>query len=53
MDKDFDLTRREVLALAALGLSASAPGMAFAAAPGGQLTWGIHVSLAPTPTICC
>ena len=42
------LTRRDVLALTALGLAAGAPGVATAAAPGGQLTWGIHVSLAPT-----
>jgi peptide/nickel transport system substrate-binding protein len=41
-------TRREVLALAALGLVAAAPGSAIAAGPAGQLTWGIHVSLAPT-----
>ena len=43
-----DLTRRDVLALAALGVAASAPGISFAAGPSGQLTWGIHVSLAPT-----
>jgi len=41
------LTRREVLALAALGLVAGAPGMLKAAGPDGQLTWGVHVSLAP------
>src|SRR5215469_16098214 len=41
------LTRREALALAAFGL-AVAPSFAFAAEPEGQLTWGIHVSLAPT-----
>jgi peptide/nickel transport system substrate-binding protein len=41
------ITRREALALTAFGLAA-APGLAFAAAPTGQLTWGIHVSLAPT-----
>jgi peptide/nickel transport system substrate-binding protein len=35
-----------MLALAALGLASGIPGMAFAA-PQGQLTWGIHVSLAP------
>jgi peptide/nickel transport system substrate-binding protein len=40
------MTRREMLALAALGLASGIPGMAFAA-PQGQLTWGIHVSLAP------
>jgi peptide/nickel transport system substrate-binding protein len=42
------LTRREVLALSALGLVAGASGAARAAAPAGQLTWAIHVSLAPT-----
>ena len=42
------LSRREVLALSALGLVAGAPRVTFAAAPGGQLTWAIHVSLAPT-----
>jgi peptide/nickel transport system substrate-binding protein len=47
MGKDSDLTRRDVIALAALGLAAGAPRMV-AAAPSGQLTWGIHVSLAPT-----
>jgi len=41
------LTRRELLAATALGLVAGAPSMAPAAAPSGQLTWGIHVSLAP------
>ena len=42
------MTRRDVLALAALGLIAGAAGPVFAAAPQGQLTWGAHVSLAPT-----
>jgi peptide/nickel transport system substrate-binding protein len=41
------ITRREALALAAFGFVA-APGFALAAEPEGQLTWGIHVSLAPT-----
>src|SRR5215469_3187944 len=41
-------TRRDVLALAALGLVAGAPRPSFAVQPSGQLTWGIHVSLAPT-----
>jgi peptide/nickel transport system substrate-binding protein len=42
------LTRREVLALAALGALAGAPGLARAAGgPEGQLTWGVHISLAP------
>ena len=43
-----DLTRRDLLGLAALGLVAAVPGPVRAAARGGQLTWGIHVSLAPT-----
>ena len=42
-----ELTRRELLALCALGLVAGAPGSAHAAAPQGQLSWGIHVTLAP------
>src|SRR5439155_23167218 len=42
------MTRRDVLALAALGLIAGAAGPVFAAAPQGQLTWAAHVSLAPT-----
>ena len=41
-------TRRDLLVLAALGLAAAAPVSANATAPDGQLTWGIHVSLAPT-----
>jgi peptide/nickel transport system substrate-binding protein len=41
------ITRRELLALTALGF-ATAPEFVFAAGPEGQLTWGIHVSLAPT-----
>jgi peptide/nickel transport system substrate-binding protein len=41
-----DPTRREILALAALGLMA-APGSVIAAGAETQLTWGIHVSLAP------
>lgn len=48
MGNDSDLTRRDVFALAAFSLAAGTSRMAFAAAPGGQLTWGIHVSLAPT-----
>src|SRR5207302_6466776 len=43
-----ELTRREFLALSALGLIAGPPGFAQSAEPQGQLTWGIHVSLAPT-----
>ena len=41
------ITRRDALALAALGLAA-APGSARAAGPDRQLTWGVHVTLAPT-----
>ena len=45
----FGMTRRDLLAgTAALGLAAGAPGMARATIPKGQLTWAIHVSLAPT-----
>ncbi len=41
-------TRRDLLALAALGLAAGAPGVAAAAdPPPAQLTWGVHISLAP------
>src|SRR5215475_8803349 len=41
-------TRRDVLAFAALGLAAGVPRSSFAAAPpDGQLTWALHVSLAP------
>jgi peptide/nickel transport system substrate-binding protein len=43
-----DLTRRDLLALTAMGMIGGAPGAALAAAPSDQLTWGIHVSLAPT-----
>ena len=46
-----DLSRREILkmsaALAGSGVFLST-GSAGAAQPGGQLTWGVHVSLAPT-----
>ncbi len=40
------ITRRDVLALSALGL-AGLPRLAYAAEPAGQLTWGIHTTLAP------
>ncbi len=42
------LTRRDLLGVAALGLVAGAPTIATAAGPSGQLTYGIHVSMAPT-----
>jgi peptide/nickel transport system substrate-binding protein len=41
-------SRRDLLALAALGLASGTSRVALAAAPQGQLTWGVHVSLAPT-----
>jgi peptide/nickel transport system substrate-binding protein len=41
-------TRRSVLAVTALGLVAGIPRAAFATGPDGQLTWGVHISLAPT-----
>src|SRR5881394_2824143 len=41
-------SRRDLLALAVLGLASNASRVALAAAPQGQLTWGIHVTLAPT-----
>jgi peptide/nickel transport system substrate-binding protein len=43
-----DLTRRSLLTMAAVGAAATAPRVTFAAGPRGQLTWAIHVSLAPT-----
>ena len=41
-----ELTRRALMALSALGIAV--PKATFAEAPGGQLTWAVHVSLAPT-----
>src|SRR6266702_6567600 len=41
------MTRRDLLAVTALGAVAGASAIARAAGPAGQLTWGIHVSLAP------
>ena len=43
---DPPLTRRSLLALTALGLTAG-PGSSAGAAPQGQLTYGVHVSLPP------
>ena len=40
--------RRQILALPALGFSAAIPTLAAAPASAAQLTWGLHVSLAPT-----
>jgi peptide/nickel transport system substrate-binding protein len=41
-------TRRDVLALAALGMAAGAVRPARSASPAGQLTIGVHITLAPT-----
>ena len=41
-------TRRHVVALLALALMVAVPGSAIAGNPEGQLTWGVHISLAPT-----
>ena len=41
-------TRRHILALVALALTIASPFPARATGPEGQLTWGVHVSLAPT-----
>jgi peptide/nickel transport system substrate-binding protein len=41
------VSRRDVFALAGLALTAGMPGR-LSAAPQGQLTWGVHISLAPT-----
>ena len=46
--KNYGMTRRDLLAATALGLVAGAPRFARAAAPQGQLSLGVHVSLAPT-----
>src|SRR5947207_7058216 len=47
--EDTRLTRRDLLAMAAVGAAATGvPGRAFAAAPQGQLTWALHVSVAST-----
>ena len=46
-DASSALSRRHVLVLLALGSAATAPDIA-AAAKEDQLTWGVHVSLAPT-----
>src|SRR5437588_5601559 len=42
------LSRRELLALGAIAAFAGVSRLARAVEPEGQLTWGIHVSLAPT-----
>jgi peptide/nickel transport system substrate-binding protein len=43
-----DLTRRDLLTIAAAGAAASVPRTTIAASSQGQLTWAIHVALAPT-----
>ncbi|HZQ00028.1 MAG TPA: ABC transporter substrate-binding protein [Reyranella sp.] len=43
-----DLTRRGLLALSAFGIASLADRTAFADGAEGQLTWAVHVSLAPT-----
>ena len=42
------IRRRDFLAMTALGLAATVPGLAVAAGAESQLTWGIHVSLSPS-----
>src|SRR5258707_2605966 len=42
------VTRRDLLAFAAFGMVAGTPEFAVAAVPQGQLTWGVHTTLAPT-----
>jgi peptide/nickel transport system substrate-binding protein len=41
-------TRRELLAFTALGMAGAAGRPAMAAGPSGELTYGVHISLAPT-----
>src|SRR5689334_1827163 len=49
MRDGLSITRRDILAGTAVGAAALAtPPLAFAGGPQGQLTWAIHVSLAPT-----
>src|SRR3954454_16545371 len=42
------ISRRDLLALAALGFTAGAPAASLAFEPQGQMIWAAHVSLAPT-----
>jgi peptide/nickel transport system substrate-binding protein len=42
------IARRDLLGVTALALAAGVPSLLRAAAPQGQLTWAVHVSLAPT-----
>src|SRR5712671_1280436 len=43
-----DPTRRDLLALAALGFASAVSGPAGAAGPEAEMIWGVHISLAPT-----
>ena len=43
-----ELTRRAMLALSALGIGILGRSTSVVASADGQLTWGVHVSLAPT-----
>src|SRR3954468_23144133 len=43
-----DLRRRSLLALSALGIVSAGQRTALAESPDGQLTWAVHISLAPT-----
>src|ERR1041385_1306248 len=45
--KRIHFSRRDVLALAGLAATVGMPSR-LTAAPPGQLTWGVHISLAPT-----
>jgi peptide/nickel transport system substrate-binding protein len=48
-EPSLEISRRRLLAAgAALGLAGAAPSFAGEGGPQGQLTWGVHVSLAPT-----
>ena len=42
------INRRDLLLLSAFGLAAGVPTLALAAQPNGELTYGVHVSLAPS-----
>src|ERR1700756_1777664 len=46
--REAHLTRRDLLALSALGLVTGAPITSLAGGPEGQLTWGVHITLAPS-----
>ena len=44
---DMAIARRDILAITALSLATGLPRLA-QASPHGQLTWAVHISLAPT-----